>query len=105
MREQVLEFIYRRFPDDCHWTDGNCYYFACILKARFEEGEIWYDAVDGHFVFKLEDLFFDWNGSYQKINNSGDDTQRKNIFCCKIIDGTIVRHTYKKLVKGSLMIH
>ena len=57
MREQVLEFIYRRFPDDCHWTDGNCYYFACILKARFEEGEIWYDAVDGHFVFKLEDLF------------------------------------------------
>lgn len=63
MREQVLEFIYRRFPDDCHWTDGNCYYFACILKARFEEGEIWYDAVDGHFVFKLEDLFFDWNGT------------------------------------------
>lgn len=63
MREQVIEFIYRRFPDDCHWTDGNCYYFACILKARFEEGEIWYDVVDGHFVFKLEDLFFDWNGT------------------------------------------
>ena len=63
MREKVLEFIYRRFPEDCHWTDGNCYYFAVILKARFPNGEISYDVVDGHFVFQLEDLFFDWNGT------------------------------------------
>lgn len=62
-REKVLEFIYRRFPEDCHWADGNCYYFAVILKARFPNGEIYYDVVDGHFVFQLEDLYFDWNGT------------------------------------------
>lgn len=63
MREKILEFIFRRFNDDCHWTDGNCYYFAVILKARFTNGEIWYDAVDDHFIFKIENHFYDWNGT------------------------------------------
>ena len=29
---QVEEFIQRRFPVDCNWTNGNCYYFAVILN-------------------------------------------------------------------------
>ena len=50
--DEVLEFINRRFQKDCDWLNGNCYYFALILKDRFPEGEIYYDVIDGHFLFK-----------------------------------------------------
>ena len=63
--EQVLNFI-RRFPD-ANWLTGNCYYFAVILKNRFNEGEIYYDVIDGHFVFKLNQIFYDWTGIVDPI--------------------------------------
>lgn len=62
MEEKVLEFIKRRFPVDCDWMSGNCYYFAQILKARFH-GDIVYDPIDGHFVLWASDgNFYDWTG-------------------------------------------
>lgn len=60
----VVEFIKRRFLNDSHWVDGNCFYFAVILKARFPEGIIYYDVVMGHFIFKYNGEFFDWNGKF-----------------------------------------
>lgn len=39
---EVTEFIHRRFPDDCNWTSGNCYYFAVILQARFGGEKLYY---------------------------------------------------------------
>ena len=68
----ILDFIKRRFPTDCNWTSGNCYYFANILKLRFTEGEIWYDLIEDHFVFKYENEFYDWTGilSNYKFRNS-----------------------------------
>jgi len=57
----VLEFINKRFPTDCNWTTGNCYYFALILADRFN-GNIYYDVIDGHFITKIQDNFYDWNG-------------------------------------------
>lgn len=61
--EQIIDFINRRFPieKDCNWMNENCYYFAKILKMRFK-GEIWYDLVDGHFLFRAYDNFYDWTG-------------------------------------------
>ncbi len=59
---QVLEFIKRRFPIDNKWTDGNCYYFAVILKSRFSEGIILYDVIDGHFVTHIDGQNYDWSG-------------------------------------------
>ena len=65
MNDDILGFIARRFPitesDNDHWMTTNCYYFARILKSRFK-GELWYDLVDGHFLFKRGDYFFDWSG-------------------------------------------
>lgn len=61
---EVLEFIQRRFKKDCNWVDGNCYYFAIILKDRFPDGKIFYDVIRGHFVFKYQDKMYDWNGIY-----------------------------------------
>ena len=62
MENDVLEFIQRRFKKDCNWLDGNCYYFAIILKDRFPEGKIFYDVINGHFVFEYQDELYDWNG-------------------------------------------
>lgn len=62
----VLDFIKRRFPEDSHWLDGNCFYFAVILKARFPVGKILYDTINGHFVVDIAGTNYDWNGVVQK---------------------------------------
>lgn len=59
---KVLNFIKRRFITNCNWLTGNCYYFALILKDRFPEGEIYYDVIIGHFVFRLNGINYDWSG-------------------------------------------
>lgn len=68
--DSVLDFIQRRFTEDCHWLDGNCYYFALILADRFPELDLVYFPVTGHFV--AADLttwvYYDFEG---KHNMSG----------------------------------
>lgn len=63
MYDDVLEFIMRRFPleNDCNWMSGNCYYFAKILDERFH-GELYYDMIEGHFLFYKNKRFYDWTG-------------------------------------------
>ena len=62
MEKQIVDFIQRRFPMDCGWMNGNCFYFAQILKARFH-GDIVYDPIDGHFLLWAPDgNFYDWTG-------------------------------------------
>lgn len=61
MEEKITEFIHRRFPGDCDWTNGNCYFFAVILQSVFG-GDIYYDVVDGHFLLKCGSDFYDWTG-------------------------------------------
>lgn len=60
--DEVIGFIKRRFPADCGWTSGNCFYFAMILKARFPWAVVMYDAVDGHFVVDIGGVKYDWTG-------------------------------------------
>jgi len=71
--DKVEEFIKRRFPTDCNWMTENCYYFAHILKMRFK-GEIWYDLVDGHFLFRHYDKFYDWTGWREDYDMSMPET-------------------------------
>ena len=63
-QREIRKFIYNRFPYDNNWLDGNCYYFAIILKERFPEGKIIYDVSDGHFLVRIEDVYFDWVGDH-----------------------------------------
>ena len=65
--KEVIEFINRRFKEDCNWKSGNCYYFAIILKERFSdyEPEIYYDVLDGHFICRIQSTFYDWGGVTQ----------------------------------------
>ena len=62
MEDNILEFISRRFTEDCHWLDGNCYYFSVILKDRFPVGRIVYDVIAGHFYFEWNDRLYDFAG-------------------------------------------
>lgn len=66
--DEILDFINRRFKTNCNWLDGNCYYFAIILKNRFPLGDIYYDVIYGHFIFKYENYYYDWTG---KVNPKG----------------------------------
>lgn len=59
---EVLNFINKRFPVDCDWTNGNCYYFALMLKDRFPNGDIVYDLIEGHFLFRYKGVLYDYNG-------------------------------------------
>ena len=59
----ILEFIERRFKKDCDWLDGNCYYFAIILKERFPNLNIFYMPIRGHFVVSDGDHFYDFTGT------------------------------------------
>ena len=61
MKEKVIEFIKRRFSIDCNWTCGNCYWLTVILQHRFG-GEIYYLPIIGHFIIKIENNYYDWNG-------------------------------------------
>ena len=62
--QEVLDFIKRRFPIDCRWLDGNCYYFALLLQMRFG-GNIYYDYLIGHFYLKFNCENYDYGGIYK----------------------------------------
>lgn len=59
---EILDFIKRRFSTDCNWLDGNCFYFSKLLLLRFPEGSVFYDVIQGHFLFKLDNKYYDWTG-------------------------------------------
>ena len=67
-KDKVIDFIQHRFPTDCKWLNGNCYYFSLILKDRFKEGIIFYDVIDGHFITEINGIKYDWSGI---VNESG----------------------------------
>lgn len=67
MEEKIIEFIKRRFPTDCSWTSGNCYFFAVILQMAFG-GDVYYDVINGHFLLQCEGNLYDWTG---KVNDCG----------------------------------
>lgn len=64
IENKILEFIHRRFPIDCNWKSGNCYFFAVIMKEKYKCSIIHYDVVDGHFCVKIGDKYYDWEGVY-----------------------------------------
>ena len=66
MNNQVIDFIKKRFTQDCNWISGNCYYFAIILKTRFPQAIIWYDVIYGHFFVNIDGHDYDWTGEIQR---------------------------------------
>ena len=71
MKNDILEFISRRFPEKENWLNGNCYFFAIILNEVFE-GKICYDLIYGHFLFREEKSgkYFDVTGEVTNYSDS-----------------------------------
>ena len=61
----IEEFIKRRFSLDCHWLDGNCYWFASILVKRFPFLQLYYEPIEGHFYAGKGSNFYDWRGKIE----------------------------------------
>ena len=71
MKEKVCQFIhnykaisnYKNTKEyiESAFMNGNCYWFAFILQNVFN-GEICYLAIEGHFICKIEDEYYDING-------------------------------------------
>ncbi len=91
MNNDILKFI-QRFPiydektgaesiDD--WMGHNDYYFARILKTRFK-GEIWYNLVNCHFLFRYFDNFYDWSGLRAEYDLNEPDTMDNMIQWSKL---------------------
>lgn len=85
--DEVVEFIERRFPSAETWREGNCYYLALILSDRFPDGEIVYDVIEGHFMFRRGGKYYDHSGvvfpdgyivAWDKFD-AYDDIQKKRI--------------------------
>ena len=94
MEDKILDFIHRRFPSDCKWLEGNCYYFAQILKTRFPDGEIYYDVIWGHFLFKMNEKYYDW---------SGISTMVKKPIRWATFEQEYDKAQYKQIVKGCIL--
>lgn len=65
MQDEVLEFINRRFNNPeviKSFTNGNCYYFAQILRIQFCTGHIVYNEIDNHFGYLLNNKVYDITG-------------------------------------------
>lgn len=68
---EILDFISRRFSREYNWMNGNCYWFAATLSARFKFLIIWYEPVEGHFYAGDDEgtVFFDWHGAHINLEN------------------------------------
>lgn len=64
---EIIEFIRRRFPNDAGWLDGNCYWFAAILKMKFNLAAF-YQPIKGHFVAGDGKRFYDWTGRVMDVD-------------------------------------
>ena len=66
-QNEIQDFISRRFPTEDKWLNGNCYWFAFILRERFPELDIYYDPIVGHFYAGDGKVFYDWHGQHEKL--------------------------------------
>lgn len=75
MKNEVIEFIEQFAQGNPilieKFTQGYCYYFAVMLKARFPGGKIFYHPIQGHFYTEIEGLLYDIRGG-KKYAEVGD---------------------------------
>lgn len=66
---KIEEFI-SLFGKDERYMNGLCYWFAYILKGRFPNGDIWYDPIEVHFYYVLDNVAYDVMGKTALPNKS-----------------------------------
>lgn len=63
---KIINFINKFFcrapiSDRSIFLNGNCYWFAVILKERFKDylPTIWYDTINNHFYTEIKGILYD----------------------------------------------
>lgn len=62
MADEILKFIANFDGAQSTFMNGCCYWFAHILRERFSGGDILYEMIDGHFLWKYEGHYYDVRG-------------------------------------------
>ena len=68
MEERILNFInnFQNIGTIQTFTEGCCYWFAEILRLRFEgeysDVELMYNQIDGHFCTRIDGTLYDITG-------------------------------------------
>ena len=60
--KEILDFIATFKGSEAVFTNGNCYWFAKILKERFPDGDILYNSTFNHFAFDINGKIHDITG-------------------------------------------
>ena len=60
-----IERFIKLFDGDLKFMNGLCYWFAYILNSRFVGGDIWYDPIENHFYFVLDNVAYDVRGKVE----------------------------------------
>ena len=69
-KNEVLDFIYRRFPySENGWNDNNTYYFAYILKSRFPQTIIYYNTLYKVFFAYIDNVAYNHHGIISYLND------------------------------------
>jgi len=71
-RHEILDFInkfkwYKPEVLEQLFLNGNCYYFAVILKERFPNASIMYLMIENHFVVYINGYLYDIRGDVTDI--------------------------------------
>lgn len=66
MKNEILNFIQKRFSIDCDWMTKNCYWFARILCIQFTFLSIYYQFDVGHFIAvdRIQKVYYDYEGEH-----------------------------------------
>ena len=61
--ETFIDNFKSQYKDEIEvvFTEGNCYYFAVILRERFK-GTIYYLPIENHFICRIDGLYYDIKG-------------------------------------------
>lgn len=52
-----------------HYTKGNCYGFALLLRSQYPEAVIWYDHIEGHVYTRIGSFWYDIRGMHFRRGN------------------------------------
>lgn len=89
----LKELKYSYSENEKIYMEGSCFKIYVILKTLFKDAEPYYSQLDGHWVTKIEDKFYDINGEISK-----DYIEFKNYE--HITDKTILASAYIPTYKG-----
>lgn len=62
----LKEIKYSYYLNEKVYTEGGCFRLCCILAAISKKAKPYYSEIDGHWITKIKDSYYDINGRIKK---------------------------------------